>query len=101
MLKIFIVEDKDIVQLYANENHKGIILKKVGNLCENTIQPGDTVKICGNIPNHLMKITHHWGSNPFIFEKYCDVESLIAESDNAFHYIVQPSCKITNRGSFD
>lgn len=28
MLKIFIVEDKDIVQLYANENHKGMILKK-------------------------------------------------------------------------
>lgn len=101
MLKIFIVEDKDIVQLYANENHKGMILKKTGNLREDTIQPGDVIKICGNIPDCLMKITDHWGSNPFIFEKYWDVESLIAESDNAFHYSVQPSCRITNRRGFE
>lgn len=68
MLKIFIVEDKDIVQLYANENHKGMILKKASNLHENTIQPGDVVKISGYlIPDSLMKITHHWGlqSVPF------------------------------------
>lgn len=62
MLKIFIIEDKDIVQLYANENHKGMILKKASNLHENTIQPGDVIKICGYmIPDSLMKITHHWG----------------------------------------
>lgn len=101
MLKIFIVEDKDIVQLYANENHKGMILKKASNLCENTIQPGDIIKICGNIPDTMMKITDHWGSNPFLFEKYWDVESLIAESDGAFHYSVQPSCRITNRRGFE
>lgn len=102
MLKIFIVEDKDIVQLYANENHKGMILKKASNLHENTIQPGDVVKISGYlIPDSLMKITHHWGSNPFLFEKYWDVESLIAESDDAFHYSIQSSCRITNRRVFE
>ncbi|EFM7019245.1 hypothetical protein BAU67_001805 [Escherichia coli] len=93
--KLHVIDDHDITKLAAGSLVKVIAIRK--DCVKSTIDSGDILKIEGDIKEEKFNISSVWASNPFSFEKYWEVEYLMAENDHSFIFKVQPSCVITRR----
>ena len=69
------------------------------DVCRNLFFEYPNLDISKLLDGSVYYICGDKGTGKTMLLKY--VESLIAESDDAFHYSIQPSCRITNRRVFE